>query len=78
MPPDPIPDNSPLALPAAVNGRSPASGTVNASLAGQGSPSDVKTGGDLAASRLAAAQKTLLTREQLRACGLETTRSSTG
>jgi very-short-patch-repair endonuclease len=73
-PPGSGPGNPPLAPVAVVNGGSPASGRGNASLARPESPSgekpileDVR---DRAASRIAAGQKTLLTAQELLACGL--------
>ena len=82
MAPEPIPDNGSLASPAAPNADSPGSGTDNGSfdarepasapLTGNGSGGGGGRGGggDLAASRIAARQKTLVTAEQAEACGL--------
>ncbi|HTX11505.1 MAG TPA: DUF559 domain-containing protein [Solirubrobacteraceae bacterium] len=74
MLPDPNPDNFSLAPPRAVNAGPLGSGAVNGSLAdGEGSSEPLTaTGGgrDLAVSRITAVQKSLVTTEQLVACGL--------
>ena len=69
-----MPDNSSLAPPSAVNAGPPGSGADNVSLGGHERASEpltgIRRGGDLAASRIAARQKTLVTTEQLVACGV--------
>jgi hypothetical protein len=71
MPSDPMLDNSPLAPLTPVNGRSPGSSAENSPLAQRDPASGEKPMiGDLAASRIAAGQKTLLRPEELTACGL--------
>lgn len=71
---DPIPENFSLAPPWGVNAGSPGSGTENGALgqrAGASEPfTGIRRGGDRAASRIAAAQKTLVTTGQLVACGM--------
>jgi len=72
--PTPTPDNFSLAPPAPVNAVPPGPGTDNVSLVPRKSASEPLSGrkprGDLAASRIASRQKTLLTTEQLLACEL--------
>jgi very-short-patch-repair endonuclease len=74
MPADPNPENFSLAPPLAVNAGSLGSGAVSGSLAeGEGASEPLTaTGGgrDLAVSRITAVQKTLITADQLVACGL--------
>jgi len=71
---DPVPVNFSLDRPPVVNADSPGSGADNGSLAERAGASEPLTAGgagrDLAVSRIAAAQKTLITTEQLAACGL--------
>jgi very-short-patch-repair endonuclease len=71
---DHTPDKFSIAPPSAVNAGSPGSGADNGSLGARGGASEPLTGrrggGDLAASRIAARQKTLVTTPQLLACGL--------
>ena len=71
----PSPDNSPLAPPVAVNGCSPGSGAENAPPAETEAaigekPVLILGARDVVASGVAGGQKTLLTTEQLLACGL--------
>ena len=67
-------DNSSFAPPPGPNAYSPGSGTGKSSLALTGRSSDELSARrrqrDLAASRIAGAQKTLVTTEQLLACGI--------